>query len=271
MACIACDRKAPCCQLQFCHLLRASDYDASDLAVDLLTQARAWCSFDARWQSVPAPVTACGPFWERSEDAGCVGSAQAPFRFTYAQPARPKHSLTSLSMSLSDVKLTRLECDGQASSARLPPDPATLARDAAVASPRSHHSGNSTTARAGDRYACKAHDMGTIRTVSIFQAPVPPSSADEKARPVMVMMDCVHLIMSEAARYVPRRACWAFSSTIAGAARSSPSQSSCSIHVAHDHCALLRIAKHVVQTGVVQHNRAPEGAVLCPAAAASTG
>jgi hypothetical protein len=44
-------------------------------------------------------------------------------------------------------------------------------------------------------------DMGSIRSVSVFQAPVPPSSSDdEKKQPIIVMSDCVRLIITEKTR-----------------------------------------------------------------------
>lgn len=49
---------------------------------------------------------------------------------------------------------------------------------------------------------CKAYgweDMGSIRSLSVFQAPAPPSNTDEK-RPIIVVSESAHLIISETSR-----------------------------------------------------------------------
>lgn len=51
---------------------------------------------------------------------------------------------------------------------------------------------------------CKAHgweDMGSIRSLSVFQAPAPPSTTDEK-RPIIVVSESAHLIITETSRRV---------------------------------------------------------------------
>jgi hypothetical protein len=158
------------------------------------------CSVDARWQAVPPSVPSSGALWQQGEDEASLLLARQHFRFAYAQSARPKHTVTSLSISLSDVKLTRLESQADSPHARQGREAAFATNEASLTSPRSRLSGSSHTAGAQDWPWWAPHSMGTIRSVSMFQAPVPPSSADDKARPVMVMMDCVHLIMTEAAR-----------------------------------------------------------------------
>jgi hypothetical protein len=162
------------------------------------------CSLEARWSlsTGEGVLDSCNS----AELDSMLASAplQPPPAFAYRRGPGARASLSSLSLSATNVHLLRLVTA-----------PPTAARDdrheLGTFHAVSQHARDAAT-EDGDSSAgsdstghCKTfgwEDMGSLRSLSLFQAPVPPSSSDDRTRPIIVISESVHLIITETSRCV---------------------------------------------------------------------
>lgn len=170
---------------------------------------------EARWERAadsPGPITP-----RDFDDLSQTFTLQPPPAYAYKQDAPPRTVMSALSVSASNLRLLRLI---MAPPRTKPPSaagsgPATGPGDARAlhelqGQPDDCEAAHSVASgdAAGRPGVQGWEDMGSIKRVSVFQAPVPPSSSDDRRRPIMVLADSIRLIITETTRCdAGRRAC----------------------------------------------------------------
>jgi hypothetical protein len=199
------------------------------------------CSFDARWALSPLAPLASASSGVSDLDAPSQhgtpahGAQPAP-RFAYRRSRGATAKLMALTLRLSDVRLFRLlpgagSAAGSSGASRValapPLDTKCVASSAyAEIMGMGLHSGVSTgyvaspsgtrgsgkgaalarthSVLAGVAEAAGWDDMGRIGTIELMQAPVLPSSGDDRKQPMFVMAEDARIVLTESTRCVPR-------------------------------------------------------------------
>lgn len=162
---------------------------------------------EARWERSPDPLDRT-----TSRDSDEVSQPVLPrLAYTYRRDPPPRTVMTSLSISASKLRLLRLIM-----APLRPPQPASASGSGALPATgdsralhelqgQPHEAEAAESVASGDVAVCAGvhgwEDMGTVKRVSVFQAPVPPSSSDDRRRPIMVIADSIRLIITETTRY----------------------------------------------------------------------
>eukprot|EP00892_Ulva_mutabilis_P001713 jgi/Ulvmu1/11542/UM078_0032.1 len=166
-------------------------------------------SMEARWERSVDSMEATAS--RDTEEFSQAASLPPPLAYSYAACAPQRKVLASLSVSASSLQLLRLittsaqpaECPTSARGA----EPLAAAADSVALQELQGQADGSElpesvgTADGVGRVPVHGwEDMGTIKRVSVFQAPVPPSSSDDRRRPIMVIADSIRLIVTDTTR-----------------------------------------------------------------------
>ena len=162
---------------------------------------------EARWERCVEPLETAA---SRDLDDFSQASVHRPLlAYSYNGAVPLRMALTSLSVSASGLHLLRLiTTPSQPGEALSPATGGTpLPADSqALQELQGQPAGSETNDSAGPADAASRivvhgwEDMGTVKRVSVFQAPVPPSSCDDRRRPIMVIADSTRLIITETTR-----------------------------------------------------------------------
>lgn len=169
--------------------------------------SRGECRMEARWErgaDSPEPTTP-----RDFDDVSQASTLQPPSVYAYKRDVPPRTVMTALSVSASSLRLLRL--------IMVPPrtPQPSASGSAPAAGPGDARALHELQGQRDDGEAAESvasgdaawrpgvqgwEDMGTIKRVSVFQAPVPPSSSDDRRRPIMVLADSIRLIITETTR-----------------------------------------------------------------------
>lgn len=165
------------------------------------------CRMEAKWEArteSPEPATS-----RDLDEVNPPTLTRPQMAYAYRRDPPPRTVMTSLSVSASNLQLMRLittppghthtSAAGSGSTAAATESGALIELQGTPEMPEPVEPLSSTDT-AGRVRVYGWEDMGTIKSVSVFQAPVPPSSSDDKRRPIMVIADSIRLIITETTR-----------------------------------------------------------------------